>query len=65
MNKKKFYRGQMVLEYAVIIAVVAAVLIAMFVYTKNTVQGQYRQAGDVFGGGRQYEPGVTQVEKGE
>ena len=55
----------MVLEYAVIIAVVAAVLIAMFVYTKNTVQGQHRQAGDVFGGGRQYEPGVTQVEKGE
>ena len=50
------------LEYAVIIAIVAAVLLAMFAYARNTVQGQYRQAGDVFGGGRQYVPGVTQVE---
>lgn len=50
-------RGQSTLEYAVIIAVVVAGLIAMQVYMKRGVQGKLRQASDDIG--EQFSPGYT------
>lgn len=50
-------RAQSTLEYAVIIAVVVAALIAMQAYVKRGLQGKYRQASDDIG--EQYSPGRT------
>ena len=49
--------GQVMLEYAVWLAVVVAAIIAMEIYIKRGVQGGYRGAADAFG--RQYAPGCT------
>lgn len=54
-------RAQSFSEYAVLIGVVVAALIGMHIYLGRIVQGKFRQAGDVFGGGEQYEIGLTQV----
>jgi Flp pilus assembly pilin Flp len=53
LNKK----AQSTLEYAVIIAVVVAALIAMQAYVKRGLQGKYKQASDDIG--EQYSPGGT------
>lgn len=53
LNKK----GQTTLEYAVIIAVIVAALLAMQVYFKRGVQGRIRQASDDIG--RAYSPQRT------
>ena len=47
-------KGQTILEYLVIIGVIAAVFLAMATYYRRSLQGKYRQAGDVLGGGAQY-----------
>ena len=47
------------IEYAVLIAVVVAALIGMGLYAKRSLMGKWRGAGDAFGFGQQYEPGVT------
>ena len=39
---------------------IAAVL-GMSIYVKRALEGRWRQVGDTFGHGRQYEPGVTTV----
>jgi Flp pilus assembly pilin Flp len=57
LNKK----SQTFLEYAVLIALAAAALIAMGAYMAKAVQGKYRQSADVFGEGEQYKKGVTVV----
>jgi len=49
-------RGQSAIEYAVLIAVVAAALVGMSVYTKRALAGKWRGVGDSFGYGRQYDP---------
>lgn len=49
------------MEYAVVIAVIAAALMAMRVYFVRAVQERYRQSADVFGEGQQYQEGVTNV----
>lgn len=51
---KSFKKSQSVLEYAVIIACVAAALLAMQIYLKRAIQGRLRQAGDDIG--EQYAP---------
>lgn len=56
-------RGQTAVEYAVLAAIVAAALLGMAVYTKRALSGKWRQVGDTFGFGRQYEPGVTTVSR--
>jgi Flp pilus assembly pilin Flp len=48
-------RGSFALEYAVVIVIVAAAVTAMAVYVKRALQGKWRQVGDTFGQGRQYE----------
>jgi len=53
-NKHNF--GQSILEYIVVITVIAATLITIAAYYKRSLQGKYRQAADVFGGGAQYTP---------
>ena len=51
--------GQTALENAILIAVVVAGLLAMFKFLQNGAQSRIRQAADTFGGGEQYESGVT------
>ena len=47
------------LEYAVLIAIAAAAFVGMSLYTMRALSGRFRQVGDVFGYGRQYDPKVT------
>ncbi len=49
--------------YAILIAILSLALIVMFNYIKRSVQGKYREAGDAFGGGAQYETGVSTTEE--
>lgn len=55
------FSGQSTIEYAVLIAVVVAAIVSMSVFTRRALTGRWRAAGDTFGYGRQYEPGVTTV----
>ena len=48
-------------EYVILIAVIVAALLAMQFYLRRAVCGRIRSAGDTFGQGRQYQPGVTVV----
>jgi Flp pilus assembly pilin Flp len=48
-------RGFSALEFAVLIAIIAAALIGMSVYLKRSLCGKWRQAADSFGFGRQYQ----------
>lgn len=57
INMRK--KGQSTLEYAVIIAVVVAALVAMQTYVKRGLQGRLRQASDDIG--EQFSPGYTTV----
>jgi Flp pilus assembly pilin Flp len=50
-------KGQSTLEYAIIIAVVVAALLAMQIYVKRGVQGKLRSSTDEIG--EQYSPGLT------
>ncbi len=52
------------LEYAALIAVVIAALLSMMIYIRRSVSGRYKDIGDVFGHGRQFEPGVTTDQNG-
>lgn len=55
MNKK----AQSTLEYAVVIFVVSAALIAMTVYIKRGLQGNMRNNADQISGAAVYSPGAT------
>ena len=57
-------RGSSMAEYAVLIAVVVAAVVSMAVYLKRAVDGKYREVGDAFSGGKQFEPGVTVDQNG-
>jgi Flp pilus assembly pilin Flp len=54
-------RGFSVIEYGLLIAIVAAGLIAAAVYLKRGIMGKWRQAGDTFGQGRQFDPKTTAI----
>ena len=49
------------IEYCVLLVVVAAALVGMQIYLKRAVCGNWKQAGDVFGFGRQFDPGKTSI----
>lgn len=49
MRNKDICKGQSTLEYAVIIVVVAAALLAMQIYMKRGVQGKMRESADSIG----------------
>ena len=46
-------KGMSIIEYSLLIAIVAAALLAMQFYLKRAVSGRWKEAGDVFGFGRQ------------
>ena len=50
-------RGQSTLEYAVLIVVIIAALVAMQVYLKRGIQGRTRESADQIG--EQFSPGWT------
>lgn len=50
------------MQYAVLIALVAAAFMAMRAYLLGAIQEKYRQSADVFGEGEQYQEGITKVE---
>ena len=50
-------KGQSILEYALIIAVIVGALIAMQIFLKRSVQGKLRDSIDDIGGGGQYAAG--------
>lgn len=54
-------KGFLSIEYMFLIAIIVAALIGMSIYTKRSFCGKWRQVGDSFGFGRQYEPKVTEV----
>jgi len=56
-------RGQNAMESALVIVLVGAAAVGMSLYVKRALAGKWRQVGDVFGQGRQYEPGRTSVNK--
>ena len=51
-------KGFLSLEYAVLIVIAIAALMAMSTYFKRAICGKWRQAADTFGHGRQYAPSV-------
>jgi uncharacterized protein (UPF0333 family) len=55
-------RGQSALEYAVLLAVIVAALVAMQVYVKRAGEGRLKESADDLGS--QYEPGKTDVAEG-
>ncbi len=57
MLRKMKSKGQSTLEYAVLIVVIIAALIAMQVYLKRGVQGRMRESSDQIGD--QFSPGYT------
>lgn len=59
--KKELNKAQSFTAYAVIIAILVAVLLAMQIFMVRTFQAKFRQSADAFGQGEQYERGVTQV----
>jgi Flp pilus assembly pilin Flp len=61
MRSKKRDTGQTTLEYAVIIAVVVAALVAMQIYMKRGVEGKLRDSTDKIG--EQFEASNTGVSR--
>ena len=57
MRKLLGRKGQSTLEYAVLIVVIIAALIAVQVYLKRGIQGRMRQSSDQIG--EQFSPGYT------
>ncbi len=54
MFTKGSIKSQSMVEYLAVILVIIAALIAAGVHYQRSLQGRYRQAGDVLGGGLQY-----------
>jgi uncharacterized protein (UPF0333 family) len=52
-------KAQSILEYAVLIIVVVAALLAMQAYFKRGIQGRARSSADEISGGSMYAPGET------
>ena len=58
-------RGSFMVENAALMAIVVAALVSMAIYLKRAICGKYREVGDVFSQGRQFEPGVTRDQNGQ
>lgn len=55
-------KAMAITEYSLLIAIVVAALLGMQFYLKRAVCGHWRESGDVFGFGRQYEYRVNQTD---
>jgi len=51
---RRYFRATSILEYALVVAVVAAAVLGIEIYIKRAISGRWRQAADTFGYGRQY-----------
>jgi len=60
----KMRRGQTTIEYAFLIGIAAAAIIAMLVYMSRSFQGNFRGLADQIGA-VQYEPGNTTINDSE
>jgi Flp pilus assembly pilin Flp len=49
-------RAASVIEYSLLVAVTVAAIIGIQIYLKRAISGNWRQAADTFGYGRQYDP---------
>lgn len=49
-------KGMLSLEYAVFIVILIAALIGMSLYIRRAICAKFRESGDTFGYGRQYQP---------
>ncbi len=55
MMDKKAGRGYLSIEYAFMIVIAVAALLAMSIYLTRAISGRMKASGDQFGGGRQYQ----------
>jgi len=51
-------KGMSVVEYSLLIAIVIGGLLAMQIFIKRAVSGHWKEAGDVFGFGRQTDKSI-------
>lgn len=49
-------RASSIVDYVLVFFVVMAVIVSMGAYIKRTLMGKYKETGDAFSHGRQYEP---------
>lgn len=56
MLKNKALKAFSTIEYSLLIAIIVAALVGMQVYLRRAVCERYRQTGDTFGFGRQFQP---------
>ena len=49
-------RGQGMIDFVVVFAVVVAVLVVMGIYVRNSLSGKWREAADTFGQGEVFKP---------
>ena len=57
MKKRSgFNKAQSIVEYTVVLLLLIGIMLTAGAYFKRSLQGRYRQAGDIFGGGEQYTP---------
>ncbi len=55
MALPSFKRANIMIEYAILIAVIIAALLGVAVYLKRAISGRWREVADTFGYGRQYQ----------
>jgi len=58
LSSKNTKNSYATLEYAVLIGILVAALVAMSTYTRRALSGRWREVGDTFGFGRQYGGGA-------
>lgn len=54
--KMRNLKAASIIEYSLIVAVVVAAILGIQIYLKRSINGNWRQAADTFGYGRQYDP---------
>jgi len=54
-------KANLMVEYAVLIVVILAALLAISVYFKRAISGRWREAADTFGYGRQYDKQIIGI----
>ncbi len=54
-NKSFRQKGVSIVETSMLLVIVIAVLLVMQIYVKRAINGRWKEAGDVFGFGRQQE----------
>jgi hypothetical protein len=54
--------AQATFDYVLLICVAVAAILIMAYYVRNSLSGKIRDAGDTFGQGELFQPGVTNVQ---